>query len=297
VAGVAGGVGVSKGQKRSKIHHYVPKVLQRYFRCGKEQIWYSSRQKGELGAPELRNISSTFQKRNYYTVFKGNEPSDIVEKEFFGEIDDYLGRVLPEFVSNLEQEIVPTFEGKARSSLDQVVFQLIKRTPDFLKEYEDEEKGRELIEEELKTALASGVDVVAVDQLQKFLNDSSFLRGFGRHVRVKAQISRSKKVEEMLREFDIRWGRSTGRHSFVLSSQIAYRIGNGGSNGISNSKMEIWMPISPKFALVMLREPDGKIPLIAGVPRDHMREINEYAARNSDSLASHSQRLLSSLVS
>lgn len=286
---------MKKEQKRSKIHHYVPKVLQRQFCCGKEQIWYSSRQGDKLSSPELRNISSTFQKRNYYTVLEGGEPSDIVERKFFGEIDDYLGRILPMLVENLKQKIVPTFEEKARTSLDQVVFQLIKRTPDFLSQYQDEEKGREVLQAELDFELNANASAARINQIRRDLENKNLLVCYGRHVRVRAQISPSQKVEEVLKEFQIRWARSTGKQSFVLSSQIAYRVGNGGSNGLSNPNMEIWMPISPKFALVMLRDPTGKVPDIANVTRDHMREINEYAAQNSDAIASHSEKLLASL--
>ena len=109
-------------------------------------------------------------------------------------------------------------------------------------------------------------------------------------------MARSSRIMGELREFQVRWATSEGRHSFVLSSLIAYRIGNGGPNGVSNPNMEIWIPVSPKIAMVLVRDEEGRIPSRNSLDRDKVREVNEYAMRKSRQLASHSEALLVSLV-
>ena len=97
--------------KRSKNHHYVPKVLQRQFLAEGERVWYSKRgEDGKYCAPYLKNIKKAFVGRDYYTVFDGCEYSDIVETAFYGRIDDYLGRILPKVINHLENGIIPIFE-------------------------------------------------------------------------------------------------------------------------------------------------------------------------------------------
>jgi len=97
-------------------------------------------------------------------------------------------------------------------------------------------------------------------------------------------------------DFVPRWAVIEGKNSFILSSLIAYRIGNGGHNGLANPNMEIWMPIAPKYAIVMLQDPEGKITHRVSEPRVHVRKVNEFAVRNSSYVASHSHKLLRSLV-
>jgi len=61
-------------------------------------------------------------------------------------------------------------------------------------------------------------------------------------------------------------------------------------------KMEMWMPISPKVAIVLVRDKEQKIPLRVVDCPDHIRKVNEYAMRKSIYIASHSEKLLKSLI-
>lgn len=134
--------------QRSKNHHYVPQVLQRRFSVCKEKIWHSRRgDDGRFEAPKLRSIEKTFKLRNYYTVEVDGVSSDVVERKFYGPIDDYLGKMLPEVFESFDRGDVPTFSGEALTSLQRVVLEMTKRTPDFAGNYIDETKGREFVEE------------------------------------------------------------------------------------------------------------------------------------------------------
>ncbi|MBU3258684.1 DUF4238 domain-containing protein [Roseovarius sp. PS-C2] len=285
-------------KQRARKHHFLPQALQRPF-CGEcGQLWYSERNNdGLFSVPELRNTSSTFKLRDFYTILENGKLSDIVERQFYGTLDNFLAQFLNEVHDTLDKGMTPVVSGDALSSLRRVVYHLITRTPDFIKnQYDDVAIGREIAEATLSEAIKHGISDTDISDLRAILGDASGLRNMGRSVRVKAQSSPSKRVEETLEDFVVRFAIINGKHSFVLASQTAYRIGNGGHNGLSNPEMEIWLPISPKRALVLVRDKNGKIPLIVDEPRDHVRQVNEFAIRNAEQVASHSQTLLHSLL-
>ena len=87
-----------------------------------------------------------------------------------------------------------------------------------------------------------------------------------------------------------------GTHSFILSSVITCGIGDGGSGGLGSPDSEIWRPISPKVALVLVRDLNGRKPPIGEITRGKVRGVNEFAERNSRMLAAHSEKLLRSVV-
>jgi len=287
--------------KRSKNHHFVPKVLQKQFATESGGIWYSKRsddlppEKNFFEAPVLRNIGTTFRIRDYYTVGEGDGRSDIIEKKFYGDIDNYLGRVLPNILKMLENSKIPTFSGDALDSLTKVVLEMSKRTPDFTKHTDDIETGREIANSML-TALKDRSESADYIYALKALENPNKLKEMGRSVRVRGTILPSQKIEAALKDFSVRWAVSETHHSYILSSTMVYRIGNGGPNGISNPNMEFWMPVSPKVALVLVRDKNKKIPFKVVDTPDHIRKVNEYAMKNSRNIASHSEQLLISLT-
>lgn len=282
--------------KRSKNHHYVPKVLQRQFLAEDEQVWYSEREtEGGYCAPYLKNIDKAFYARNYYTITDGHERSDIVEREYYGRIDNYLGQVIPRFVDCLKRGISPVFEGDALDSIRRVTVEMAKRTPDFTKRHDEQTIGLEIADATL-SALPNDPENTERKKILAAKDDANMLRAIGRTVRVRSTISPSKKVDAILKEFSVRWSAIPSHHSYILSSRMAYMIGNGGPNGFSNPEAELWMPVSPKFALVLLRDPHNKIPLMLKETTSHVRQVNEYAARNSNQIASHSRKLIESIT-
>ena len=281
---------------RSKNHHFVPKVMQKPFAAQSKLIWYSTRNsEGLFGRPELKSIGKTFRIRDYYTVLNGDNRSDTIEKKFYGPIDDYLGRLLPNVFEAFDRREIPTFTSVSLDSIRKVILEIAKRTPDFIKKHSDVETGRQIVEASV-LSIPTSTESARRSQLLKDLQDPQRLKDYGRDVRVRATIRRSLKIEDALQSFSVRWAVSETRHSYILSSMMAYRIGNGGSNGFSNPNMEIWMPISPKISLVLAQDPMNSIPLMVIDTPAHIRQVNEYAVQNSEQIASHSRELLESLI-
>jgi Protein of unknown function (DUF4238) len=283
--------------RRSKIHHYVPKGLQRYFCVVGEKIWYAERRPdGKFVEPELRNIHSVFQIKNYYTILEGAKPSDKIERQYYGVLDNFLGDFLLHVHETLDKKMLPVIKGRPLESLRRCIFQMITRGPEFLQNYNETDVGHQIVVDTLATVKARNDADPQIYELQEKLLHPDRLRQLGRHSRVLGQMSRSERVENALDEFFPKWAVSEGSHSFVISSRAVHRIGNGGSNGLANPVVEYWLPISPKRALVLLRKSDQTIPDLYSISRDHMRHINEFAAKDSKSLASHSETLLRSLI-
>ena len=172
---------------------------------------------------------------------------------------------------------------------------MAKRTPDFLDGHNDIAMGRKLVEDTLKYA-SGEIPVAHRKQLEADLKDAARLQDKGRDIRVTATLKNSTRINEALSEFVPRWAVSETKHSYILASRMVYRIGNGESNGLINPNMEMWMPITPKIALVLLRDPENKIPHRVVDTPVHIRRVNEYAVKNSFEVASHSEALLKSLV-
>ena len=280
---------------RSRNHHYVPQVLQRQFLAKNQCIWFSERgDDGKYCAPYLKNIAKAFFRKDHYTIDINDKPSDIVETDFYGSIDNYLGQLLPQITRYLNSGIPPLFESGALTGLRQTVIAMAKRTPEFTDKFDDQTIGLEFADT-LLTALPehSGIERT---HILKTLSDKNSLKKTGRTIRVRATIAPSDKVDTVLEEFSARFVISSSRHSYIISSLLAYIIGNGGPNGLSNPKAEIWMPISPKHVLVLIRDPDNRIPIISEDTTDHIRQVNEFSAHNSKQIASHSQQLLESIT-
>lgn len=280
---------------RAKRHHFVPKALQRAFADGNEQLWYSERDSNRAyGVPEQRNIHSTFQERDFYTVLDRNGPTDRVGRNFYGPIDDHLAKLLAELGDIFRSGGLPVIEGEPLESLHNLILVLLRRTPAFFKGHSEVDLGRNVVSQ--ATAVMHGAKRVSPQMLDSRLSDERLLRRLGRTVRVKAQTFDPMELMKYMREFSIRWAVSAGKHSFLLGDLIVYRVGNGGMNGFDNPQPELWFPISPKRALVLVRDDAGRVPPIVDVGRDWMREFNEFVVSESDRIASSEKSLISSLL-
>lgn len=284
--------------KRAKNHHIVPKVLQKQFTVQEDRknIWRAKRgANGEFVSLERKKIAKTFVIKDYYTILENGRRSDLIEREFYAKIDDFLGMILPEVIQALDRGKVPHFSPEQLDFLSDATMQMAKRTPDFLPEHDDLLLGRNLIETTLQS-LPNMAPHDQREQLEKELTNEVLLREKGRDIRVLATLHSSQPVNEALSQLVPRWAVSETDHSYILASRMVYRIGNGGPNGLSNPKMEMWMPVTPKIALVLLRDSENKIPLRVVNPPDHIRKVNEYAMRSSFEVASHSEALLKTLL-
>lgn len=283
--------------KRSVNHHIVPQVLQKQFAINgdSERIYRSKRgADGKFSAPKPKKIEKTFVLRNYNTIIENDMLSDKVEREFYGDIDNYLGEVIPNIVAAINKNEIPQFTKPALDSFRQAVIKMVKRTPDSIVFGDDESIGLKFIEETNKALRENHPHLLS--GVLKFLNAHRPAE-HGRSIRNKASLKPMLKVEKTLSEFTIKWAVINSKHSFILSSMMAYRVGNSGSNGLSNPNVEIWMPISPKIAAVLVRDRYNKLPDVYICPRDQIRNFNEYAIENSFEIASHSEQLLRSLLS
>lgn len=284
--------------QRAKHHHFVPKVLQRQFAHEGEQIWYATRTDGVWGAPELRNISSTFRKRDLYTIMMDGVYSDAIEREYYGGIDNYLGEIIPELLTAFREGKTPLFRGDALNEVRKCALAMIRRTPDFSPAIYggDEARGRDFVEKAIALHTEQGAPPETIIALQAELRDSARLTARGRDMRVRANVRPLVQSEKIFREFDVRWAVCEGKASLILPSVISFRLGNGESTSLSNPRVELWMPITPKIAMGLVRNPFGILPAMTLISKTKVRQINEHAMQSSTSVASHSQALLESLT-
>jgi len=284
--------------KRAKNHHIVPKVLQKQFAIqGDEQrIWRTKRDDcGIFQSIERKRFAKAFVIKDYYTVLENDQRSDLIEREFYAKIDDFLGRLLPEVIEILNDGNIPEFSPENLDAIREIAMHMAKRTPDFLDEQDDIAIGKELVKAILEES-SDQLPLARRKQFEAILTDDVRLRDKGRDIRVTATLENSQRVNEALSHLVPRWAISKTKHSYILASRMVYRIGNGGPNGLSNPKMEMWMPITPKIALVLVRDPENTIPYRNIDTPSHIRKVNEYALKNSFEVASHSHSLLKSLV-
>ncbi|MBU2982697.1 DUF4238 domain-containing protein [Lentibacter algarum] len=278
----------------------MPQTVQRRFGFGdsRQNVWYCEKDaEGKFGAIERRNIASTFQIRDFYTVVESDALSDKVEKEFYGSLDDYWGKFLSEIEGIFSSGRVAEVVGEPLAVLRDAVFHFIKRTPEFVSDFADDLSiGRELINIVVDAMRTEGVQSNEIDGYEAKYSAPHKVKALGRSIRVKSALASSDRVSAALEGFSVRWAVVSSKHSLVLSSLYVYRIGNGGSNGLDNPSFEIWVPISPKRVLILLRDEVGRIPLTSEIDREKVREINLYASRQAQALASHSKELLQSLT-
>jgi len=281
---------------RAKNHHIVPKVLQKQFAIqdDSKRIWRTKRNEKEIYlSPERKRIEKVFVIRDYNTVIENGKRSDLIEREFYAKIDDFLGRLLPDVLETLNRGEVPNFSAETLDSIRDIIMQMIKRTPDFLNDNDDIARAKEVVQATLQS---DGIATEERNQLEINLTNDVWLLEQGRDIRVRATLKDSQRVKDALSQYVPRWAVSETKHSYILSSKMVYRIGNGGSNGLVNPNMEMWMPVSPKVALVLLRDPQEQVPNVVAFTSEHIRKVNEYAVRNSFEIASHSETLLKSLI-
>ncbi|HHW77827.1 MAG TPA: DUF4238 domain-containing protein, partial [Xanthomonadaceae bacterium] len=172
---------------RSKRHHYVPQGLQKYFCNEAGQIWYTKRASlsEEFETIEPRNTKSAFQERNFYTVLSDlDKPSDEIEREFYGVVDDQVGKTLAEVVEITKHGKAPRFHGEPLDSFKNLVLALHHRSVDITKDHNEFEIGEAIIESTIADASAK-LGLTADEALKQLrFPDPKHL---GRNVRVRAQ--------------------------------------------------------------------------------------------------------------
>lgn len=283
---------------RAKNHHIVPKALQKHFAIedDDQRIWRAKKGRdGKFLPPERKRFEKALYIKDYYTVLDNDERSDRIERQFYAHIDDYLGRLLPDVINSLRDGNAPDFTDDGLTALRELAIQMAKRTPDFLGGSDDIELGKKFINS-LHDSPVYKANPEEREKLTTELSDEKRLMELGRDIRVKGTIQHSERLHNVLKEFSPKWSISQTKHSYILSSRMIYFIGNGGRGGLLNRSCELWMPIEPKISLVLVRDPEFRIPQVVVDTPKHIREVNQMAARQSFEVASHSKRLLDSLT-
>ncbi|MCW2305641.1 hypothetical protein M2324_004073 [Rhodovulum sulfidophilum] len=284
--------------QRSKGHHYIPQALQRAFASGKQQLWYAKKTRsGEYDNPRIRNIRTFFQRRNYYTIYNEGRPSDEVERNHYGPIDNFLGELLPELKIAFEKGKLPTLEGKIEHSLREVIAEMLKRTPDFIPEFDQASRTRQMVQDAVENLPLDIFNLTPAGRnFLKKIKDPSQQELLSRSARVQAALRPSEQFLKLLHERSVRWVRCERHHSFILSSAAVARLGNGGSNGLVNPQSELWMPLLPQLAVVLVGKAGRDLLAETLLPRDRIRRINIYLMRIGKEIASSSPELLESIA-
>lgn len=281
---------------RAKKHHYVPQCLQRRFLSDDGFLFYAKKlPTGKFADIQATNTQHAFVERNLYTTSSDDGLSDIYERKYYHRLDTTLGLILKETEEIFEQDHVPIFEGKRLQGLRRLFMDLVRRTPDIHHKVlgTDDEIGKQFVDEiindnsEELEPLKSGLLSLSIQEI----------RQHGRDIRMSATTG-SFEPENLaiLDQLDSVWAVTERNASFILPSTIVYRVGNGGPNALVNPNFEMWLPVHPQRALVLLRNKDGRIPVLNKITNLTVRSVNEFAVRDCRAVASHSARLLSSLL-
>jgi hypothetical protein len=280
---------------RSKRHHYVPQALQKYFCNEFGQIWYAKRAtlSEQFGKMEPRNTASAFKERNFYTVLSElDKPSDEVEREFYGTVDDQVGKTISEVVAIVNQSYAPQFSGEPLESFKNLVLALHRRSIDITKNHSELEIGQDIIKSTLADAsVRFGLTVEQASEQIRFPDPKQL----GRNVRVRAQTVRPDIALQALAPYGVATIVAEGRSSFILGSRMIYRISNGTTDPLGSKNVELWFPVTPRICLVLhALDVVTRKPVVW--PGNKVREVNEHIVSRCHEVGSHSDRLLLSLL-
>ena len=279
------------GQKRSRRHHYVAESFQKRFCSNANKLGYAERNTAGKIVLEERTPKGCFWEANLNTTLENDTPSDKLEKGFWWALDQDVSELLAEIDQIFASGKIPTIEGEALDQFKLMFATIARRSPDA-------------------SALPSPVDIGLKYQqkLKSYFQahgihgqpkheDPVWLRQNGRSILAKAKASSPKMVIGALREYVVRWAVPEGKSSFILGSKSVYRAhGGGGSGHLDDPKTQLYWPISPKLALVLLRAPSTQFPMVSSLPTHQVRAWNQNICKTSYSCGSHSQALLRSLL-
>lgn len=276
--------------KRSKRHHFVPIVLQKQFASQNGKIWYCERinSKG-FSRPEERNHISAFKERNYNTTIENGVPSDRLEREFWGVVDNHLGDLLPQIEKILKLGNSPNFRGDSFESLINLFAATMTRSPDIIPDANPMKIGEEIYD----GVMAAAPDIPK--EISETISNPTRMMQNGRHVFAYARTVEPKKVLSALRNYSARLVMAEKGSAFILGSRLVYRIGNGNDTHLDRETTELWFPVSPSTSIVLVNLPKVGESIVVW-PKRKVRQFNEFFCEQSSFVGSHSVKLLSSLI-
>ncbi len=279
-----------KKARRSKRHHYVPKGLQNHF-CGADnKIWYAERSADGFSALEERTPNGCFWEKNLNTTIGKNGLSENVEEEW-RDLDNELAPFLAHANEVLSNGSPPDLTEESVEKLRFFFAMLMTRSPELVPSVE---RIKQVYVSEVM-GLATKLDILAPD-LRARTADPAFQAQAARHIRAEALGRVPEYSLEELRKFHPTWVIAEKKSAFILGSRMVYATGNGGPNGLLNPDTELWFPISQKHVLVLSRD-QSKSDKVFYLSGSRVRQWNRYILRTSErAVASHSERLLRSLL-
>lgn len=276
---------------RSKRHHYIAESFQERFCTTPNSLWYAERNGAEQYKLERRSPFGCFWVRNLNTILVDDTPSDLLEKQFWGAVDQDVNDLLQDVDATFDSGNAPHIEGKALQDFKKLFAVVARRSPDATNMPGSTEVGDQYHEMLRDFFLESG------HKLRPKHSDQIWLKQSGRAILAKAKASFPELVFEALNDYSVRWVVPEGNASFVLGSKSVYRAhGKSGSGHLNDPLTELYWPVSPKLALVLIRLPYRDFPLVTILPQQKVRSWNEAICKESVAIASHSKRLLVSLL-
>ena len=276
---------------RSKRHHYIAESFQNRFCEIPRQLWYAERNDLGTYTLEQRSPYGCFWARNMNTILVDGAPSGLLEKEFWGAVDQDVGDLLEWIDASFAAGVAPRIEGQALQDFKKLFAVVARRSPDATDLPDAAEVGSEY-----HGMLQSYFEDIGEKLLPKH-SDPNWLKQNGRAILAKAKASFPGLVVEALHDYSVRWAVPGGKASFVLGSKAVYRAhGAGGTGHLADPLTELYWPVGPKLALVLLRLPHDNFPMVTELTQIRVRRWNEAICKESIAVGSHSRKLLASLL-
>jgi hypothetical protein len=183
------------------------------------------------------------------------------------------------------------FGAEATARIRDLIAYLHKRSIDIAPSEIDEFTGAEVIRSTLEDARNHPELSSANLSEENFPTPTDI----GRSVRVRAQLSDIDEFRERTSEYIATLVQPSKRKGFILGSRMVYRITNKTGEPLGSPNCELWFPIAPSMAIVLLHK-TLKAPSMNNLPDNQVREVNEYIVKECMQIGGHSYQLLASLL-
>tara|TARA_R100000935_G_scaffold22414_1_gene41283 strand:- start:571 stop:1431 length:861 start_codon:yes stop_codon:yes gene_type:complete len=277
---------------RSKKHHYLPVGFQRRFIEGYGELFYSKRDEaGKFSSASSRNPANIFFKRNHNTRYEDGQPTDVVEKELYGTVDDKLCKLVDEIRPLIRRGENFNISDTSDFTLRIIFIEMMRRVPEAQKNFADSYHSnlRSIQSDLLQRYPERGSEIRRVVEARN--NDRSEMQNVKLQVRTHYPERLLQGMEGMLFRFAL----LPDNAMFILSSNMIQRLSNGGDGNLHDALTELWFPIDPHIAIVAARVP-ANFPKFVYKDRKFAKEYNDLAVSRSDEVGSPSSKLLSALI-
>lgn len=275
---------------RSKRHHYIPQSFQNRFCRPDGKLWYAQRVDAQKFSLYERTPFGCFWSSNLNTTMVDGKPSDELEREFWGNVDNTMADFVRWVDDSFSMSIPPKLLGQDLRYFGLFFALIARRSPDATELPNADEVG-----EQYQTQIKKMMQEMGHEAKPKY-DDKNWLRQIGRDILARAKAEYPTLVVEALGNYSVRWAIPEKRASFILGSKNVYRAYNGGSGHLEDPRTELFWPLSPKLALVMLQIPDRSFPMVVPARTEMVREWNLSICAGSSAIGSHSEKLMRSLL-